>query len=76
MKTHLDLPCERPRVDFGKLRRRNFFSALLRIFQIKASAFATFLYRFAASVPSRTAASGDSTGFVVRRCVQWSFGKR
>jgi hypothetical protein len=37
---------------------------------MRASAFATFLYRRAVSVRSRTAENGDSTGFVVRRCRQ------
>ena len=41
---------------FGAFRQRNFFSAISRIFQINASALATFLYRLAASVRSRTAA--------------------
>jgi hypothetical protein len=40
-----------------------------------AVAFSTFLNRFAAAVRSRTAANGDSTTFVVRRCFQCAFGK-
>lgn len=34
----------------------------------------TFSRRFAAEVRSRTAAKGDSTTFVVRRCRQCVFG--
>src|SRR5262245_63033227 len=39
-----------------------------------AVAFATFLYRFAASVRRRTAANGDSITFVVRKCFQCPSG--
>ena len=39
-----------------------------------AVAFPTFLNRLAAAVRNRTAANGDSTTFVVRRCFQCSFG--
>ncbi len=39
-----------------------------------AVAFSTRLNRLAAVVRSRTAANGDSIGFVVRRCFQCAFG--
>lgn len=45
------------------------------VFERIAVALATFLDRFAAAVRSRTAAHGDSTGFVVRRGFQCAFGK-
>jgi hypothetical protein len=44
------------------------------VFQITAVAFSTFLNRFAAEVPNRTAAKGDPTTLAVRRCFQCSFG--
>src|SRR5438093_8443335 len=58
----------------GALSFRKVCSAISKVFQMTAVAFATFLNRFAAVVRSRTAANGDSIGFVVRRCFQWSFG--
>ena len=48
----------------GASSRRNVRSAISSVFQMTAVAFSTFLYRFAALVRKRTAANGDSTGFV------------
>ena len=59
----------------GAFSLRKRLSATIKVFQITATAFSTFLNRFAALVRRRTAAKGDSTTFVVRRCVQCSFGK-
>ena len=58
----------------GRIERRKVCSATSSVFQITAVAFSTFLNRLAAAVRSRTAANGDSTGFVVRRCFQCSCG--
>ena len=55
-------------ISSGAFNRRNRCSATSSIFQITAWAFSTFLNRLAASVRSRRAANGDSTGLVVRRC--------
>ncbi len=49
-------------------------SATSNVFQMTAVAFSTRLNRLAAVVRSRTAAKGDSIGFVVRRCFQCSAG--
>ena len=59
---------------FGALSFRKRCSATRSNRQMIAVAFSTFLKRFAAEVRSRTAANGDSTTLVVRRCRQCSFG--
>ena len=59
--------------NLGASRRRKVCSATSSVFQITPVAFSTFLNRLAAAVRSRTAANGDSTGFVVRRCFQCSW---
>ena len=51
----------------GALSRRKVFSATWSTFQIIAGAESTFFNRFAAVVRRRTAATGDSTTFVVRQ---------
>ena len=56
-------------------RLLNLLSATINIFQITAIALSTLLNRFAASVRSLSAANGDSTTFVVLRCLQCSAGK-
>jgi len=56
----------------GALSRRKVFSAIIKVFQIRAVALSTRLKRFPASVRSRTAAKGDSMGLVVRTCNAWA----
>jgi hypothetical protein len=58
----------------GASSRRTVRSAIRSVFQMTAVAFSTRLNRLAAVVRSRTAANGDSIGFVVRRCFQCAFG--
>ena len=54
--------------------KRNLFSATSSIFQMTARALATFLNLREASVRSRRAEKGDSTGLVVRRCCHCCLG--
>ena len=52
----------------GASSRRNVRFAMSSVFQMTAVAFSTRLNRLAAVVRRRTAAKGDSIGFVVLRC--------
>lgn len=59
----------------GAFSFRKFCSTTRSILQISAVAFPPFLHLFAAPVRSLTAANGDSTMSVVRRCFQCAAGK-
>lgn len=60
----------------GALRRRNAGSAICKTFQISVVADSIRLERLPTVVRRRTAAKGDSTTFVVRRCDQCLRGNR